>query len=1044
MKKHLLSVSLLLCSLLLNAQSQNVSVVNDQNGSKLLVNNQAFMINGMNWDYFPIGENFNYSLWNQPDNIIKSALDAEMGLLKNMGVNTVRMYTGVQPKWIQYIYENYGIYTMLNHAFGRYGLTIDGNWVAVTDYSHKPTQDLLMSEATALAEAYRNTPGLLLYLLGNENNYGLFWAGAETEDFPDDDEEKAFIGETRGRPMYKLMNDAAIAMKSIDATHPVAICNGDVLFIDIIAEECKNVDIYGTNTYRGVSFGDMFDEVRTKLDMPVMFTEFGADAFNAIENQEDQESQAYYMVGNWKEIYQNAAGLGLADNSIGGFTFQFSDGWWKFGQTKNLDVHDNNASWGNGGYDRDFIEGENNMNEEWFGICAKGPTNPFGLYTLYPRAAYYALKEAHSYNPFIAGSSVESVESHFNNIQLSEAMLKARGDKAALEAGQGGKIRLSELRADFSTFSTGGKLITTPEDDDPNDETTFPNQQGFDHMESYFIGLQANPSPGIQANVSFNVLGNIASNPINELFYENRGRPRTVETDQGEITLRDRNRIQVYQGSYTWDNKNFNVTGFYRTGHYHWGYEGDFFGLYPEANYGPNLDIYGGEAPLGFEFEGKKGLQGLKVAYGPELWWGANPAILVKYQKNIGHYEVTGIFHEDLDDPGTPETSTAIPQPRTRRVTLAAERKFGKLDVQVGGIWSGQPLVDRPYNIVRQDAEGNYTELTDLVEDSDTWGGKIKLTYEGGRFKWYGQAAAMGIVANGGGDYTQTFTGWRLKENGSGNKYNVLSGFAFNSGKWQIAPNFMWQQPMIDPIPFDAPFRKRNILVDPFVTRGSRETVAGELLLTFDPTPATWMYEWDNDKAEDAPFAASIGFVFWHLPTSQDAAIGFDNTGRIPVAFPLAPPAEDLWEFYGRLVSKPSKELGFVANFYLGTAQPNAWGAVAGDPINRTIDRFGLDIKTIYKTMKFTAGVKANDWGPFDYHRDFNLTFPLQLSADVSTTVGRPDWFLLPNTQLGLRFNWRSLDQFSPRYLYQGAEDLGFDNGNEWELRTYIQINIGK
>jgi len=36
------------------------------------------------------------------------------------------------------------------------------------------------------------------------------------------------------------------------------------------------------------------------------------------------------------------------------------------------------------------------------------------------------------------------------------------------------------------------------------------------------------------------------------------------------------------------------LRGFYRTGHYHWGYEGDIFGLYPEANYGPNLDIYGG------------------------------------------------------------------------------------------------------------------------------------------------------------------------------------------------------------------------------------------------------------------------------------------------------------------------------------------------------------------------------------------------------------------------------------------------------------------
>ncbi|MDZ7645671.1 MAG: hypothetical protein U5K54_00025 [Cytophagales bacterium] len=119
-----------------------------------------------------------------------------------------------------------------------------------------------------------------------------------------------------------------------------------------------------------------------------------------LQNAEDQESQAYYMVSNWKEIYENAAGLGKTGNSIGGFTFQFSDGWWKFGQTKNLDVHDNNASWANGGYKNDFVEGENNMNEEWFGICAKGLTTPRGLYSLYPRAAYYALKEAHALNPY--------------------------------------------------------------------------------------------------------------------------------------------------------------------------------------------------------------------------------------------------------------------------------------------------------------------------------------------------------------------------------------------------------------------------------------------------------------------------------------------------------------------------------------------------------------------------------------------------------------------------------------------------------------------
>jgi hypothetical protein len=428
MKRKILGFVIFLYTAVAFAQVDQISVLQNDEGAKLVINGEDFIINGMNWDYFPIGTNFSYSLWKRSDDVIKAALDAEMGLLKNINVNVIRQYTGVPEKWIEYIYKEYGIYTLLNHSFGRYGLTIDGAWVAVTDYSDPRTQELLLSEMDNLVKNYKNTPGLLMYLLGNENNYGLFWAGAETEDFPDDEEEKKLIGEKRGRPMYRLMNDAAKKIKAIDSSHPVAICNGDVLFLDIIAEECKDVDIFGTNTYRGASFGDMFDVIKKQLNKPVMFTEFGADAFNAIKKAEDQKMQAYYMVENWKEIYENAAGLGKAGNSIGGFTFQFSDGWWKFGQTKNLDVHDTNASWANAGYSIDLAPGENNMNEEWFGICAKGPTNERGLYALYPRAAYFALKEAHKLNPYGEGVTLEFVENHFNTIELMDAVLRARGE----------------------------------------------------------------------------------------------------------------------------------------------------------------------------------------------------------------------------------------------------------------------------------------------------------------------------------------------------------------------------------------------------------------------------------------------------------------------------------------------------------------------------------------------------------------------------------------------------------------------------------------
>lgn len=1025
------------------AQADTISLDKNAQGIKLVVNGNDFMINGMNWDYIPIGTNYNYSLWKQSDDVIKAALDTEMSLLKNMGVNVIRQYTGIQPKWIQYIHDKYGIYTMLNHSFGRYGLTLNGSWVPNTEYSNPLTREILLKETTEMVEEYKNTPGVLLFLLGNENNYGLFWDGAETENIPMEDRKSTI----RSKDMYKLFNDAVVAMKKIDKSHPIAICNGDLLFLDTIAEECKDIDILGLNMYRGVSFGDAFQRVKEKIDKPIVFTEFGADAFNVLENAEDQKSQAFYMVGNWKEIYENAAGIGKAGNSIGGFTFQFSDGWWKYGQTKNLDVHDDNASWSNGGYINDFIKGQNNMNEEWFGICAKGPTNARGLYDLYPRAAYYALKEAHRVNPYELGTTNETINKAFNNVNLMDAVLKARGDKAALGGNDNEILKISNLRAEFTTFSTGGSLITTPDEADP-DASTYPNKLGFDHMQSYFVGVEGNPAPNMKANVNVNILGRVAENPINEIFYENRGRAQTVITPDGPVVISDNNRVQIYNASYSWNEKDFDLRGFYRTGHYHWGYEGDFFGLYPEANYGPNLDIYNGET-LGLEIDGKRSLNGLKAAFGPQLWWGANPALLLKYSKKIGVFDATAVYHEDVANAGAALTSIAIPLPKTRRATLHLKTKVGSLGIEFGGIWGGQPLNGRVFQYAEETTPGNYTVYNDKVNNKDNWGGKAKLTLSKGRFNIYTQGAIMGLVANGGADNVQTFTGWRLKDTGSGNQMNFLTGFTYNvNSNFQIAPNFLWQKPLVEAMPNDvsSPGRLRNIQDDPFVVRANRETVGGELLLTYDPTPATWMYEWNNDMVEDAKFAVSTGFVYRNLPTTQDAAIGF-LSNRTAFAFAKSAPAQNLWESNTRIVSKLTPDLGVIANIYFGNGQAN------GDS-ERTINRAGGDIRLIYRKIKLTSSIKFNDWGPFDYHRDFNLTYPLQLMLDLSTSVGKQNWYVLPNTKIGIMGTWRSLDQYSPRYSPNQTSGpfitepivspAGFPNGSEWEIRTYVHINIGK
>ena len=73
--------------------------------------------------------------------------------------------------------------------------------------------------------------------------------------------------------------------------------------------------------------------------------------------------------------------------------------------------------------------------------------------------------------------------------------------------------------------------------------------------------------------------------------------------------------------------------------------------------------------------------------------------------------------------------------------------------------------------------------------------------------------------------------------------------------------------------------------------------------------------------------------------------------------------------------------------------------------------------------------------------------------GDVSYTFGTPRWFGNPQTRLGFRGTWRSLDQYSNRYCPVMVMDPtgqlvcdpaapGADPGSEWELRTYVNLSL--
>ena len=74
-------------------------------------------------------------------------------------------------------------------------------------------------------------------------------------------------------------------------------------------------------------------------------------------------------------------------------------------------------------------------------------------------------------------------------------------------------------------------------------------------------------------------------------------------------------------------------------------------------------------------------------------------------------------------------------------------------------------------------------------------------------------------------------------------------GFIYGVGSLQIAPNFLFQKPLEDPLPtvdeallaenevFYAGLRPRSYLDSPFAVLSNRETIGAELLLVWDPTP---------------------------------------------------------------------------------------------------------------------------------------------------------------------------------------------------------------
>ena len=1007
-----LAIMLVFCMpLVSHAQVDKVDVVKGADGWKLLVNGEDYYVKGVVWGYTPRGQNYTYNLFGQSDEQIRKILDYDFGLMAKMGVNTNRSFTMIPPKWVTYIYEEHGIMSVINPLMGRYGYNVDGKWIPFTDYSDPRTREVLKRDMQEFVRQYKDVPGVLMFAFGNESNYGLSWSSFEIENLPVGEQNTA-----KARFLYSLWNEVVAAGKSIDPNHPFTIVNGDIQYIDLIAELCPDLDLLGVNAYRGKSFTGLWRDVEQKLDLPVIFFEFGSDAFNAREFREDQVSQALILKDQWQEMYNKAAGKGEEGNSIGAFIFEWRDEWWKYLQIENLDIQDNNANWSNQAYLFDWAAGKNNMNEEWFGITALGPMNSEGVSTARPRMAYDVMKEVFSVDPYTASKA--EINNLFAGMNMD--LYELKGDVRLVKA----ENEESKRKLTFTGGRLEGEMVVRGNDLGLTQDGE--NALEFSNGEMVFLDFGFQPTDKVSGQMTLNVLANVADKQPLEFTYGDRGLPIvlfnafTKYIDRGEdifvqpSVIDDVKRVEIYDFNAKYEGENVDVEAFYHTSRFHWGYEGDHFGLLWESTDINGPDIWNQKPPSGVEITGKGKWDGLTLLFGPEVYWGANPAVIFKYDFKLAKFDWTFIHWEDLARRTEASGSTGATARQTRRTTLTAEREFANgWQLELGGILSAPEEID---DVFTRYADGNI--YVDKIEDEDALGFRAKLT-----FPWnetYVQAHHAGLVADGGNPHKT----WgimdpsRLPYSGQGNKQEYEAGMIVRFGDFMLYPRVMYRDNLVHANPFREPeiidgvlqpgISPRNTDSDPFAVLGNREARSAELFLTYDPTGATQFYDWDNDWREDAKFAFNIGGTYTEYPTSTDSHLFFYEPLQSNAPFGVGLPPEDVWGLSSRMVFNPNPNAKYIFRLVRGFEQS------AKSPVGGTRKYYQFHWKSEFKRKHVFEGYFMKDaWGPYDFYNDFNLTFPEQVKLDYSVRLGAIGQFGSVEdedraTRLGIRALYRS------------------------------------
>ena len=281
-----LLVYILLFSFSLNAQTKLVRT----EGSKLLLNDSPYLIKGICYHPVPKGKE------------VRSfeTLEQDIALMLEAGINTIRVYEPVDDSAVLDQLNTAGIQLIVGFGYNQNGV-YDIASGTVLDYVKK----------------YKDHPAILFWELGNEYNYHPEWFGGDIATW------------------YKALNSTAAAIQALDKNHPVATAHGEIPTEEVLNAN-PNIDLWGVNVYRWDQPGSLIEEWEKRSDLPLYFSEAGADSFMAAEKDS-------YSAGVNENAQADATAVILdqifarKDLINGVALFSFTDGWWKAGNPNQQD-----------------------------------------------------------------------------------------------------------------------------------------------------------------------------------------------------------------------------------------------------------------------------------------------------------------------------------------------------------------------------------------------------------------------------------------------------------------------------------------------------------------------------------------------------------------------------------------------------------------------------------------------------------------------------------------------------------------------------------